>query len=1113
MCACLLATPAVSKEPPSADGPGVSKQLIESRIEEVRAAKDLDEPTRTLLNGLHRKAVSFIEAARSSSIAADAFAQSRETAPAEAQRIRQEFEQAQAEAEEVTLDLPKEASASVIVQSLQQERANQAAATAKLKGFEHQLAVEANRPGVARQRLVEAGQLGDKLGNEMKSPPPPDEAALVSEARRWALSNQANAVAAEIRMLDEELRSRRVRLQLLKAQRDATSRSLTRIASRVALLEERLARQRRSETEKVIADADDAARSEGVDHPLVIALITKNGELGEELTRLTNELEKVEAAATAAANESKAIQKNFQTARQRLEIAGLSQALGQILHDQRRDLPDLRRYQRRAARRVDIIAVVGLRDTQLEAERRESQHVASYIERLLADVPLADRERLSTALGSLVTSRRALLKQTEAANSEYLRALGDLNFEEFQLLSGAEEFDAYLAERLLWVRSKGPVGLESIFVLPREVVGFLAPQQWLEAVEVLSTPTVALALLVAVLLLIGAGSLRVRLRATRSEVGRPSSDRFALTAQAVVYSVLLSVSWPLLTGAAAFEISRSLDASEGVKAIGVGLLQIARILFFLRLFRVICMSGGLAEVHFKWPSSSVVAFRRQLDQLLITFVIPVFVLTYSFTLYPADFGGELGRLSFLLGTTGVVVFLVQLLRPEKGILEELRRSIMEAPERLSWLWLALGTTVPLALVAAALAGYLYSATILMSSLISTLWLALGITIVHELAARWLLIVQQRLLFGAALERAEADRVAREHEGEATAGEDIPVPEEPEVDVASIDQDTRLLLNVGLLAVSIVLLGAIWSSVLPALAILRDVTLWEYLEGATGEEKLVPVTLAEFGIALLYGVMTYVSVRTLPSLLEVVLRLRGTTDSGSRLAYATLARYLILILGVSLMAGTVGFHWNNFQWLVAALGVGIGFGLQEIVANFISGLIILVERPVRVGDIVTVGDVSGVVTRMQIRATTVTNWDRQELLVPNQEFITGRVLNWSLSDEVIRIVLKVGVEYGSDMRTSLKLISEALEENERVLRDPKPLVTFDEFGDNSLNITARVYIGSLANRWELASDLNLAINDKLTEAGIVVAFPQRDVHLETASPLEIRIQPTVREGSS
>jgi len=333
---------------------------------------------------------------------------------------------------------------------------------------------------------------------------------------------------------------------------------------------------------------------------------------------------------------------------------------------------------------------------------------------------------------------------------------------------------------------------------------------------------------------------------------------------------------------------------------------------------------------------------------------------------------------------------------------------MEVPKRLAWLWLALGAAVPLALVIAALAGYLYSATILMSSLISTLWLALGITIVHELAARWLLIVQQRLLFGAALERAEADRVAREHEGEATAGEDVPVPEEPEVDVASIDQDTRLLLNVGLLAMSIVLLSAIWSRTLPALTILRDVTLWEYLDGAAGEEKLVPVTLAEFGLALLYGFMTYVSARTLPSLLEVVLRLRGTTDSGSRLAYATLARYLILIVGVSLIAGTVGFHWNNIQWLVAALGVGIGFGLQEIIANFISGLILLVERPIRLGDVVTVGDVSGVVTRMQIRATTVTNWNRQELLVPNQEFVTGRVLNWSLSDEVFRIVLKVGV---------------------------------------------------------------------------------------------------------
>jgi potassium efflux system protein len=301
------------------------------------------------------------------------------------------------------------------------------------------------------------------------------------------------------------------------------------------------------------------------------------------------------------------------------------------------------------------------------------------------------------------------------------------------------------------------------------------------------------------------------------------------------------------------------------------------------------------------------------------------------------------------------------------------------------------------------------------------------------------------------------------------------------------------------------LSAIWSSVMPALGIFHQVTLWEKMVGTPGDEVLIPVTLADLGTALLVVFVTYISSRSVPRLLELILRQRTQTDPGSRIAYSTLARYFIVLLGVSITASEAGFSWGNIQWLVAALGVGIGFGLQEIVANFISGLIILVERPIRVGDIVTVGDVSGVVTQLRLRATTITNWDRQELLVPNKEFVTNHVLNWSLSDEVIRAVLRVGVAYGSDLRKALRIIREAVEADERVLTDPNPQVTFDEFGENSLNITARAFHATPSNRREIISDLNLAINERLTEAGIVVAFPQRDVHLDTSSPLEIRLQ--------
>ncbi len=177
-----------------------------------------------------------------------------------------------------------------------------------------------------------------------------------------------------------------------------------------------------------------------------------------------------------------------------------------------------------------------------------------------------------------------------------------------------------------------------------------------------------------------------------------------------------------------------------------------------------------------------------------------------------------------------------------------------------------------------------------------------------------------------------------------------------------------------------------------------------------------------------------------------------------------------------------------------MSVGIGFGLQEIVANFISGLILLFERPIRVGDVITIGDATGVVTRIRIRATTVRDWDRKELVVPNKEFITGRLLNWTLSDPVTRLVVNVGVAYGSDVEKAMKIMREVAEQNPQVLDDPEPFVTFEQFADSSLTLTLRAWVGSLSDRLPVRTELHQAINDKFNAAGIVIAFPQQDVHV-------------------
>ena len=176
-----------------------------------------------------------------------------------------------------------------------------------------------------------------------------------------------------------------------------------------------------------------------------------------------------------------------------------------------------------------------------------------------------------------------------------------------------------------------------------------------------------------------------------------------------------------------------------------------------------------------------------------------------------------------------------------------------------------------------------------------------------------------------------------------------------------------------------------------------------------------VTLADVGLAAIIACVTFVAARNAPGLIEISILRRLPLDNSVRYAITTLASYAIVLVGVIVGCNTIGLRWSQIQWLATALTFGLAFGLQEMFANFVAGLIILFERPVRVGDIVTVDDTTGIVSRIRIRATTITNWDRKEYIVPNKEFITGKLLNWTLSDQVNRIVINVGIAYGSNTK--------------------------------------------------------------------------------------------------
>ncbi|MCA9177760.1 MAG: mechanosensitive ion channel, partial [Planctomycetales bacterium] len=451
-----------------------------------------------------------------------------------------------------------------------------------------------------------------------------------------------------------------------------------------------------------------------------------------------------------------------------------------------------------------------------------------------------------------------------------------------------------------------------------------------------------------------------------------------------------------------------------------------------------------------------------------------------------------------------------------------------------WSWVALAA--PLSFAGLTIAGYYYTAQQLTWRLNASLVFLFVLLLAQAFLKRLLLVRRRAISIQQARERA----IAREQAGEA--GESSPQPDSPP-DVAVNTEQTKRLIRTSLVAASMVGLWLIWVDVLPALRILDQYPLWsvdqpwamaatdgdgaittaQSLGGeavASVSQPAAPtrigmrpkqVTIADLGLAVVIAMLTFASARNIPGVMEISILQRLPLDPSIRYAVTTLTRYSIVLLGMIFAFKAISIGWSTVQWLATALTFGLAFGVQEIFANFVAGLILLFERPLRVGDVVTVDEVTGVVSRIRIRATTITDWDRKEYVIPNKEFITGRMLNWTLSDRTNRIVVQVGIAYGSDVAKAKRLLMEICQAHEAILDDPAPVVTFEQFGDSTLNLVVRAYLPEIDRRLPTIDDLHMEIDRQFRLEGIEIAFPQHDLHLRTVDANAVSALQVIARG--
>lgn len=259
---------------------------------------------------------------------------------------------------------------------------------------------------------------------------------------------------------------------------------------------------------------------------------------------------------------------------------------------------------------------------------------------------------------------------------------------------------------------------------------------------------------------------------------------------------------------------------------------------------------------------------------------------------------------------------------------------------------------------------------------------------------------------------------------------------------------------------------------------------------------VKLTALNVGVTVLTLYLGLWISRLIRSLMNIRIFPRTGWDTGVQYTISTTLHYVILILAGMIALNILGLPLTNLALVVGALGVGIGFGLQNIVNNFISGLILLVERPIKVGDMLVIDGQWGLVKEIRVRSTVFETFDRYVLIIPNSELLSSKVLNWThYGAGINRLTLKVGVSYGSDVRRVTQLLTEICQANPRVVTEPPPQIYFAVYGDSSLDFTIWVHLRTPSDRIPATHELNSAIFEAFQEHGIEIPFPQRDLHIK------------------
>ena len=485
--------------------------------------------------------------------------------------------------------------------------------------------------------------------------------------------------------------------------------------------------------------------------PILRQAAAKNADYSEQLLDISAAFKATAKERDDLNGELNQIEENFTSTKQKIEMAGLSHALGLLLHDMQRNLPNDRQLTRKLNRNRQVIAATGLVQIQVEDEKKKLDNIDGYITQLLEGATPENAQALRSDLRTLLNSRVDLLDKIIAANRSYLSQLSEIELLYTNLLNTVEGFSDYLGEHLLWMRSTPLIHTQDLRRLPGEIRILLAPERWLEVGRALVqqgilSPVFFWALLCCAGLLAMRRFLTNQLESAVNLAGNPTSYHFGLPLLALFLTVILATPCPLLLGAVGWQLHSLGEASDFSRSVGTALFYLSLRYFYLRIIMESLRPIGLATRVFFWSKEKVQFLRQETKRFLFTFMPVVFFIHISFYVnYRAGSSHTLGRLSMLCILAVIMVFAVRLLHPNAVVWRETQAM---TPQnfllRLRPFLFVAALILPLVLAGLVMAGYIFAVGGLLTCLLNTIWLSFALVVAHQMVERWLIQSERQL---------------------------------------------------------------------------------------------------------------------------------------------------------------------------------------------------------------------------------------------------------------------------------------------------------------------------------------------------------------------------------